>query len=59
MLVLLDTGIRVEELTKLTVDDVHEGYLTIKGKGRKEREVGITPIDREVSVEVCQSPSAN
>jgi site-specific recombinase XerD len=43
MLVLLDTGIRVEELTKLTVDDVHEGYLTIKGKGRKEREVGITP----------------
>ncbi len=44
MLVLLDTGVRVEELTKLTVEDVHEGYLTIKGKGRKEREVGVTPV---------------
>jgi site-specific recombinase XerD len=43
MLVLLDTGIRVEELTKLTVDNVREGYLIIKGKGRKEREVGVTP----------------
>lgn len=43
MLVLLDTGIRVEELCRLTLDDVREGYLTIWGKGRKEREVGISP----------------
>jgi integrase/recombinase XerD len=43
MLLLLDTGIRVEELCKLTLDDVREGYLTIWGKGRKEREVGISP----------------
>jgi site-specific recombinase XerD len=43
MLVLLDTGIRIEELCKLTLDDVREGYVTIWGKGRKEREVGISP----------------
>jgi site-specific recombinase XerD len=43
MLMLLDTGIRVEELCKITLDDVREGYVTIWGKGRKEREVGITP----------------
>ena len=28
---------------ELTLDDVHDGYLTIIGKGRKEREVGVTP----------------
>jgi site-specific recombinase XerD len=43
MLVLLDTGIRVAELCSLTVSGVHEGYLMIFGKGRKEREVGISP----------------
>ena len=43
MLVLLDTGIRVGELRGLTLDNVHEGYLTVFGKGRKEREVGMSP----------------
>jgi integrase/recombinase XerD len=43
MLLLLDTGIRVEELCGLTLDSLHEGYLTIFGKGRKEREFGISP----------------
>jgi site-specific recombinase XerD len=43
MLVLLDTGIRVEELCRLTLDDLHDDYLKIHGKGRKEREVGFTP----------------
>src|SRR5215469_10015682 len=43
MLVLLDTGIRVSELCGLTLDSLHEGYLTIYGKGRKEREVGTSP----------------
>jgi integrase/recombinase XerD len=43
MLVLLDTGIRVAELCGLTLDGVHEGYLKILGKGRKDREVGVSP----------------
>jgi site-specific recombinase XerD len=43
MLVLLDTGIRVAELCGLTLDNLHEGYLVIFGKGRKEREVGVSP----------------
>lgn len=43
MLVLLDTAIRVSELCSLTLDDVHEGYLKVFGKGRKEREVGMSP----------------
>lgn len=43
--VLIDTGIRADELTKLQIRDVHfspqgnEHYLLIHGKGRKEREV--------------------
>ena len=40
---LLDTGIRVSELCGLTLDDVHEGYFKVLGKGRKEREVGVSP----------------
>jgi site-specific recombinase XerD len=43
LLVLMDTGIRVSELCGLTVDDVHDGYLTVFGKGAKEREVGLGP----------------
>jgi site-specific recombinase XerD len=43
MLVLLDTGVRVEEICRLTLDDLHDDYLKIHGKGRKEREVGFTP----------------
>jgi len=43
MLVLLDTGVRVSELCGLTLDDVHEGYFKVFGKGRKEREVGVSP----------------
>jgi site-specific recombinase XerD len=43
MLVLLDTGIRVAELCSLTLESMHEGYLKVFGKGRKEREVGISP----------------
>jgi site-specific recombinase XerD len=43
LLVLMDTGIRVSELCGLTLEDVHEGYLTVFGKGAKEREVGLGP----------------
>jgi site-specific recombinase XerD len=43
LLVLLDTGIRISELCGLTLDNVHEDYLTVFGKGSKEREVGLGP----------------
>jgi site-specific recombinase XerD len=43
LLMLMDTGIRVSELCGLTLDGVHEGYITVFGKGSKEREVGIGP----------------
>jgi integrase/recombinase XerD len=43
--VLLDTGIRAAELTGLTLDRVcfsqDDAYLIVKGKGRKQREVGL------------------
>ncbi|HEV8191910.1 MAG TPA: tyrosine-type recombinase/integrase [Ktedonobacterales bacterium] len=43
LLVLMDTGIRVSELCGLTLDDLHDNYITVFGKGAKEREVGIGP----------------
>lgn len=43
LLVLMDTGIRAGELCGLALEDVHEGYLTVFGKGAKEREVGLGP----------------
>jgi site-specific recombinase XerD len=43
MLVLLDTGLRVSELCSIQLDDVHEAYIKVLGKGRKEREVGVSP----------------
>ncbi len=43
LLLLLDTGMRVAEIGTLRVEDVHEGYIKVEGKGRKEREIGIHP----------------
>jgi site-specific recombinase XerD len=43
MLVLLDTGMRASELCGLTLDDIYQDHLIIMGKGRKEREIGISP----------------
>src|SRR5215469_11955915 len=43
LLVLMDTGIRVSELVGLKLEDVHEDYLTVFGKGSKQRQVGIGP----------------
>lgn len=43
--VLLDTGIRANELCSLTLDNLHisptDAYMKVYGKGRKEREVGL------------------
>lgn len=43
LLVLLDTGIRLGELVGLKTTDVHDTYLTVFGKGSKQREVGVGP----------------
>jgi integrase/recombinase XerD len=43
LLLLIDTGIRASELCGLLVEDIHEGYITVLGKGSKQREVGLGP----------------
>lgn len=44
MAVLFDTGIRCSELCDIIITDIRDNYISIKGKGKKERYVGITPI---------------
>ncbi|HLG77274.1 MAG TPA: tyrosine-type recombinase/integrase [Ktedonobacteraceae bacterium] len=43
VVLLLDTGMRLSEVCSLTVDSVHDDYVKVFGKGRKEREIGIHP----------------
>jgi integrase/recombinase XerD len=43
VLLLLDTGIRRAEISSLRVSDVHDQYIKVMGKGRREREVGVYP----------------
>lgn len=43
LLLLLDTGMRVGELLGLHVGDVHDRFVKVFGKGRREREIGIHP----------------
>lgn len=43
LLLLLDTGMRVSEVCGLRVADVHDRYVRVMGKGRKEREIGMHP----------------
>ncbi len=43
LLVLLDTGMRASELCGLQVTDIHDRYVKVLGKGRKEREIGLHP----------------
>lgn len=43
LLVFMDTGVRVSELCTMRLEDFHESYITVFGKGSKEREVGIAP----------------
>ncbi len=44
LLMLIDTGIRLSELTELTEERVKFDYLIIKGKGNKERVVPKSPM---------------
>ncbi len=43
LVLLLDTGMRLAEIAGLQFKDVHETYVKVYGKGRKEREIGISP----------------
>ncbi len=43
VVLMLDTGIRRSEIVTLRVEDVHETYISVFGKGRKERQIGIHP----------------
>ena len=40
---MLDTGMRRAELCGLKVANVHDRYVKVFGKGRKEREIGLHP----------------
>jgi len=46
VMVLIDTGIRLEELTRIKIEDINVDarLMSIHGKGRKERLVHISPI---------------
>jgi integrase len=43
-LVIAHTGARASEAADLRLQDMHEEYITLRGKGRKERNV---PVDKE------------
>jgi integrase/recombinase XerD len=43
LLLLLDTGMRIGELSGLRLDDIHDRYVKVFGKGRREREIGLHP----------------
>jgi integrase/recombinase XerD len=49
---LLDTGVRADELCDLTLDRVRittdDSYITVNGKGRKQREVGLGHKSRQL-----------
>lgn len=44
MLLLIDTGIRLSELTGLTEEQIKHDYIIIRGKGDKERVVPKSPL---------------
>jgi len=43
IVLMLDTGIRRSEVAALRVEGVHDTYISVFGKGRKERQIGIHP----------------
>lgn len=44
ILALMDTGIRLSELTSLTLEQIKGDYIIVKGKGAKERVVPKSPL---------------
>lgn len=52
MLLMLDTGIRPSELTKLHKSDVHDGFIVVRGAISKDREKRLLPISLETAKEL-------
>lgn len=44
IVLFLETGIRVMELIGIKKEDIHDDYILIRGKNRKERPVALTPV---------------
>ncbi len=42
-LLLLDTGMRLSEISQLKLSDIQGSYVKVFGKGRREREIGLHP----------------
>ena len=43
LLLLLDTGLRISEISSLQLENFQDTYIKVMGKGRKEREIGLHP----------------
>jgi site-specific recombinase XerD len=56
ILVLLDTGIRASELCSLKMGDLRGNYLTVLGKGDKEREVPLSAGTLKMLLEFLGQP---
>ncbi len=41
LLLFLDTAIRLAEIAGLTLDNIHDGYIKVTDKGRRDRERGL------------------
>ena len=50
MAILIDTGIRNFELCQLKITDIRETVIYIKGKGKKERVVPISPYLKKIMI---------
>ena len=59
LLLLVDSGIRLAEISGLHVDDVYAGYIKVFGKGRREREVGLHPGVEKVIWKYTQKYSSS
>jgi site-specific recombinase XerD len=62
---MADTGIRLGEIIRLTADNFYQvnaqgkSHIKVIGKGRKEREVGVSHGSGETALEVSQSASSS
>ena len=48
MVMLFDTGIRINELCDIKIEDIRETYIVIQGKGKKIRHIPITYIVKSI-----------
>lgn len=51
----LETGIRCQELYSIKMEDIHDDYILIQGKGGKTRVVGITPVMKKYMIKYSRT----